>query len=592
MTAAMVILLVILLVAMLFFAFEWLPPDVVALGVLLALMLTKLISPEQAFAGFGNDTVLMIFGLFVLTASLQLTGVVEMVGRAILRQSGKSPDRLLLVIMISVALLSAFVSNTAATAFFLPITFGIASKAKQSVSRFLLPLAFASILASSVTLVSTSTNLVVSNIIERYQMPPIRMFELAPVGIPIAIVGILYMYFVGRRLLPDRSDVGTHAVDVGSHPYITEIMILPGSPLAGKTLAESGFTSDLEFEVLRVVRDNDQYLWPRRDLRLQEGDVLLVEGKREEILKIKDTAGIDIKVDAKLKESENAAEDSVVVEGILLSRSPLVGRTLKSFRFKERYGLQVLALNRPGGAIRRKMSRVPLKMGDILLVEGPLANIKLLEGVDTFRVLGAVDEARPNTRKAILALAIFSGAILAATLNLLPIAIALLVGVFLVFVTRCITPQEAYHEVEWKALVLIGCMLTVGTAMQATGAEKYLAQGIVKLFGSAPSPYLLLSGFFFLTVILTQPMSNQAAAVVVAPVAIQTALELGHDPRAFAMMIAVAASCSFVTPLEPSCLLVYGPGRYRFSDFIRVGGLLTIITYGVAIVLVPLVWPP
>src|SRR5688572_25518860 len=282
MTAGMVILLVILLIALIFFAFEWIPPDVVGLGVLLALVLTKLISPQEGFAGFGSDTVIMIFALFVLTASLELTGVVEMAGRAILRQSGKNPYRLLLIIMVSVAVLSAFVSNTAATAFFLPITFGIATKAKQSVSRFLLPLAFASILSSSVTLVSTSTNLVVSNIIERYKMPPMGMFELAPVGIPIAIVGILYMYFVGRRLLPDRSDVGTHTVDVGSHPYVTEIMILPGSPLAGKTLAESGFTSELEFEVLRVIRDKDQYLWPRRNLRLEEGDVLLVEGKREE----------------------------------------------------------------------------------------------------------------------------------------------------------------------------------------------------------------------------------------------------------------------------------------------------------------------
>jgi di/tricarboxylate transporter len=268
----------------------------------------------------------------------------------------------------------------------------------------------------------------------------------------------------------------------------------------------------------------------------------------------------------------------------------LIGRTLKGQRFREHYGLQVLGVNRHGERLHRKVSLLQLRMGDVLLVQGPVAKIEEAADDPTFRLLGDLSAKRPNTKRAPLAIGIFIGVLALATFEVIGLPIAMMLGALLVFATRCITPQEAYCDVEWKAIILIGCMLALGVAMESTGGARYLSSLIVQGVGLA-NPLLLLGGFFFLTVFLTQPMSNQAAAIVVLPIALQTAFDLQLNPRAFAMVIAFAASCSFVTPLEPSCIMVYGAGRYRFVDFLKVGTLLTLIIFAIVILLVPIVWP-
>jgi di/tricarboxylate transporter len=398
------------------------------------------------------------------------------------------------------------------------------------------------------------------------------------------------MFFIGRRLIPDREQANELTEEFGLRPYLTEVLILPKSSLIGKTLEESGLGRDLDLTVLRVVRDKHNYLAPVADLCLEQGDVLLVEGMRDQILKIKDTAGISIKADAKLAGPDQTVEDLSLAEVILLSRSPLIGRRLKGVRFRERFGLQVLAINRRGETITRKISQVPLRMGDMLLLQGNRERIRVLEEENLFHVLGAVEDNRPNVRRAPIAIAIFAGAIAAATFNLMSLPVAMLLGSVLAFLFRCITPEEAYRAVEWKVLVLIGSMLAVGVAMESTGTATLIARGIAGVAGSA-HPAWLLTAFFALTVLLAQTMSHQAAAVVVIPIAIQTAQQLGLNPRTFAMMIAIAASCSYLTPLEPSCLMVYGPGRYRFIDFVKVGSLLTLVIFLLAIFLVPIIWP-
>jgi di/tricarboxylate transporter len=403
-------------------------------------------------------------------------------------------------------------------------------------------------------------------------------------------MGIAYMMLLGRRMIPDRSPPGATAATFGLGPYLTEIVVRPGSKWIGQTLAESGLGKNLDLTVLRVARGKDRELPPRAGTRLEAGDVLLVEGGRQQILKIKDTTGIDIKADVKLSDPALQAKDLQLVEAILLPRSPLIGRTLKSLGFRERYGLQVLAVHRHEETIREKMSQVRFQMGDVLLVQGHRDNIQALQADNTFRILGHVEEWRPNLRRAPIAIAIFVGAIAAATFNVLPLPIAVLLGAVLTFATRCITPEEAYREVEWKVLILIGSLLALGVAMERTGTAKYLAAQLTHVFGAA-DPRWLLSGFFLLTVLLNIPMSHQAAAIVLTPIALQTAFQFGLNPRTFAMTIAIAAPCSYLTPIEPSCLMVYGPGRYRFADFLKVGLPLTLMIYLVAILLVPLVWP-
>jgi di/tricarboxylate transporter len=595
MTAEIALLLIVLVAAIVLFSFEWFSADVVALGIVLVLVITGLLPADKAFLGFGSDAVMMILGLLIMTAALFRTGVVDMAGRLVSRYAGDNPNRLLLAIMIAVAALSAFISNTAATAFFLPIAFGAAARAKVATSRILMPLAFASILTSSTTLISTSTNIIVSDLMVRHttgasRLAPLGMFELAPVGIPIAVLGLAYMWLVGRRLLPDRPPAEGQVQEFGLTPYVTEAMVLPGSPLVGKSLDESHFGRDMDLTVLRIVRGKTQYLAPTGDDKLAVGDVLLVEGLSSQILKIKDEAGIDLKSDVKLSDPMLQAEDVALVEALLLPHSPLIGRTLKTSRFRDRYGLQVLGLKRAGGTMLRKISQVRLRMGDVLLIQGHRNAIKALEESDELRILGTVSNSRPNRRLAPLVVAIFVGSLALATTKVLSLPVATLLGAVLVFGTRAMSPEEAYREIEWKAVIVIGSMLALGSAMAHTGADRFLADRIAN-FTAGVGPVWLLTGFFALTLALTQPMSNQAAAAVVLPVALETAAGLGLNPRAFAIMGAVAGSCSFLTPLEPSCLLVYGPGRYRFFDFFKVGALLTIVIYAVAIVIVPWQWP-
>jgi di/tricarboxylate transporter len=595
MTYDIATVLVLIAAAIVFFSWEIIPADVVALSLLLALVCCGVLPADKAFAGFGSDAVMMIFGLLIMTAALWRTGCVDLAGRYILRFGGTDPNRLLLVILISVATFSAFLSNTAATAFFLPVTFGVAARARQSVSKFLLPLSFASILTSSCTLFSTSTNIVVSDLISRRSvgnvtMAPMGVFELAPVGLPIAVGGLLYLWFVGRKLLPERGESDPRVDLFGLKPYLSEVMIVPGSPLIGKTLGESGVGSDLDLTVQRIVRQKHISLPPLPNTALEEGDVLTVQGHTEEILKVKDEAGIDIKADAKLSVPTLEGDAVSLVEAILLSRSRLIGRTLKNFRFRERFGVQVLAIQRVGGASHAKISQTRLRLGDVLLLQGTPERIRAMEESDDVRLLRQVDNPRPNYKQARVAAGIFVLVLAAATVKLVALPVAAVLGAVLVFICRAISPEEAYRQVEWKTLIVIGSMLSLGVAMEHSGTDRYIANGIVQLLKDA-GPIWVLSGFFVLTVILTQPMSNQAAAVVVLPVALETAIRLDLNPRTFAMVIALAASCSYMTPLEPSCLLVYGPGRYRFRDFFIVGAPLTLLIYFLTVLLAPLVWP-
>ena len=380
MTFEILLLLFIVAAALLLFAFDWLPPDVVGLGILLVLIGAGLLPVEKAFEGFGSDTVVIIAGLFVLTAALSRTGVIDTAKRMILSFTGEDEKRLLLLSMVITAGLSSFISNTAATAFLMPLMLGIAEKLRISASRLLMPLAFASILASSVTLISTSTNIVVSGLMTQYQMKPLGVFELTPIGIPIVIAGILYMWILGRRLMPDRGHPDDLISDFGKRLYFTDLIILPGSSLDGKTLAESGLGRDLDLTVLWIVRGKEHYLVPHAGEELQVGDELLVKGKKEEILKVKEKTGIDIKADFKLSDPEISLEEMSLVEAVLLPRSPLLGRTLKESRFRDYYGVQVLALYRHGETMWQKISQIPLRIGDVLLIQGRRSKIAKITG--------------------------------------------------------------------------------------------------------------------------------------------------------------------------------------------------------------------
>jgi di/tricarboxylate transporter len=592
MTLAIGYVLLLLVAALVLFAWDKFSVDVVGLIVLLALAVPHVLSPKEALAGFSDETILLLISLFVLTAGIVQTGVVERVGLWLASIGGKKAMGVIGLILVAVTSVSAFLSNTVTTAVFLPIMLGVARRTGTSRSRVLMPLAFASILAGSVTLIGTSTNLVVSSQLPRYGLPPIRFFELTPVGLGITVVGLLYLIFVAPRLVPDRGQKDlTDRYDL--RRYFSEALIGRGSKLAGKTLADSKLGSSMNLNVVGIVRGENRELAPGPHATLQEDDILLIEGKAEDILSVKDAGGIEIRADVKptLTDSDLQSEKIRMMEAMVLPRSAFAGRTLRQSQFRERTGLAVLAIHSAGGAdFVEKLSRTRLHPSDVLLVQGGLDALARVRAGSDLLLLEDVSAHHPRRRKAPLAAAIFVASVVVGVSGLLPLVVSFLAGGLALILTRCLQSEEAYAAVDWRLMVMIACMISFGVAMEKSGTANYISDLIA---GSASSlgPRGLLAAFFVFTVLLTQPMSNQAAALVVLPVAIAVSRKLQLNPRAFVMAVTFAASCSFLTPLEPSCVLVYGPGRYRFFDFARVGLPLTLLVFLFSMLLIPIFWP-
>jgi di/tricarboxylate transporter len=571
------------------FAWDYLSVDIVALLLLLALTVPGILTPSEALGGFGNDTLIVLISLFILTAGVVRTGVVERLGLRLATFGGKGSG-MIRILLIAVTTVSAFFSNTVTTAVFLPIGIGAARRASMPISKVLMPIAFASILASPITLIATSTNLLVSGLLPRYGLERIGFFEMTPVGFPIMIVGLLYLLLLAPKLIPDRA-AGEMTQRYDLRKYLTEVVVMPGSRLAEKTIGESRLGDALNLGVVGILREDQRILAPGRTTKLREGDVLIIEGKAEDILSVKDAAGIEINPDVLLSDPDLESDDVRMVEAMVLPRSNLLGSTLRESDFRERTGLTVLAVHSAGGQeFAHKISHKRLRVSDVLLLQGREEDLQRIDPEDLL-LLEDVSAHHPRRRKARTAVSIFVASVALGALGLLPIAIAFLGGAVALVLTRCITTEEAYEAVDWRMMVLIGSMIAFGVAMEKTGTATLLA-GQIAAHASDWGTLGVMAGFFVLTVFLTQPMSNQAAALVVLPVAIQVAQQIGVNPRMLVMVVAFAASCSFLTPLEPSCVLVYGPGRYRFFDFSRVGAVLTLIVFLASMLLIPVFWPP
>jgi di/tricarboxylate transporter len=520
--------------------------------------------------------------------------VVDIVGRRLHRIAGGNEFKLTVLIMFVAAGCASVMKNTTTTAMLVPVVLGIAHRAQVQPSKLLMPLAFGAILGGTCTLIGTSTNLAVSGALPQYGMPPFTMFELTRVGVAIVGVGMLYMVLLGLRLLPAYGGASDLTEQYHIRAYMTEVVVLPNSPLVGRTLAAADLAQAMDLTVVGILRGKQGRIAPRAEERIQADDMLLVQGRMEDILRVKSEAGIEINADFKLSESDLETDGVELFEVLVLRGSSLVGRTLKGTRFRERFGLTALAINRHGVALLSKLSTVSLRFGDVLLVQGRRANIEQLAAEGNLLLLEEVSERSGRAGKRNWALGAF---LLFLTLSVfhpfgehVPLSVAVLLGVLVLLASRAVRANEMYELVDWRLIVLIAGMIGFGTAMTKTGADQYLADFIKNALGSY-GPYAVLGGFILLTIGLTQPMSNQAAALVVLPVAIKTATALGLNPRAFAVAITYAASCSFMTPLEPACVLIYTPGRYRFFDFVKVGGILTVAVFIIIMVLVPVFWP-
>ncbi|MCI0343151.1 MAG: SLC13 family permease [Planctomycetales bacterium] len=576
-----------LLLASVLFATEALSVDLVTLLLLVVLVGSGILTPAEAFAGFASEIVVVLASIFVVSGALQRSGFMDALGARLGALARGGPTRLLLFVTGLVSAVSAFMNNTTATAVLVNPVIGAARRAGVSPSRVLMPLAYASILGGTLTLIGTSTNVAVSGYLERAGFRAIGLFEISPVGVVLVLCGLAYLALLGHRLLPARP-AEEPADDFQLREYLSEIVVGKGSPLVGQRIFESDLAR-MNFRVLRVQRGDETHL-PDSRSRIAAEDVLVVEGPTRDLLTAQAKAGIRVRAEKRVSTRVLQSGAVRVAEVLVTPRSELQGLTLREADFRERYGITVLAVNHHGRAVHENLADLRLHVGDLLLVQGPADRIAFLRRHRDLWVLEEVEGALPGAGRGALTAAFFAGAVVVGGLGWLPLSVSFLAAAVLAALTRACTVEEAYKSVDWRLIVLIAGMTAFGTALEKTGGAKFLADQVVGLLEPG-GPLLVLAGFMVVTTILTQPMSNAAAALVVLPVGMAAARDLGADPRSFAIGVMLAASVSLVTPFEPSCLLVYGPGRYRFSDFVRVGGPLTVLLLLVLVALVPRFWP-
>jgi di/tricarboxylate transporter len=601
MSHELTVTLIILAAAIALFLSERLSVDLVALLVLIALGFSRVLSPQEVFSGLSDPAVITILGVFVLAHGLNVTGIAERVGTLIVRAAGASEVRLTAALMSSAAFLSLFMNNIAVASMLLPATLTVARKAKVRPSKLLIPLAFGTLLGGMATLFTT-TNIVVSTILRSSGYPGFGVLDFAPVGLPLVAAGILYMTLWGRRLLPaeassERIDVIRQAKDDLLKMYqlgdrLFRARIPAGSYLIGKGLAQSTLREKYGLNLVAVERDGKVVLAPMPDFVLHQGDVMLLEGRLDEFRRRDVEPYLEILPARPYDEGDLESASNVVVEVVLAPRSELIGRTLKETRFRERYGMAVLAIWNGERVIRTGLADLRLAFGDALLLQGPRDRLALLRSEADLIVLSD-DDDRPVevSKKGWLATAIFALSVLAAVLGRFPVGEVMLAGALLMVITNVLTMEQVYRAVDWRIVFLVAGMLPLGLAMTKTGATTLFAHALTDAL-TPYGPLALLLGLLTLTVLLSQGMKGAAVSAVVAPIAILSAQQFGVDPRAMAMGVALATSMAFVTPLgHPVNILMMGPGGYRFRDFFKVGLPLTLLLFAVAMVILPIVWP-
>jgi di/tricarboxylate transporter len=601
-TSDIALLLAILAISILLFITDWLRVDLVALLVLLALVLTGLITPEQAFAGFSSPAVITVWAIFIVSGGLFYTGVANILGDRLLKLAGTGPQRLVGLVMTTVGLMSGVMNNVGATAVMLPAVVSMSRQARITASKLLIPLAFGSLLGGMVTLIGTPPNILVSDALRQAGLEPFSLLDFAPVGLVALALGIVYMALLGWRLLPERTITERLAGAAGPDVDLVDLYRLgerlfrarvpAGSPLIGKTLAESSLRQDFDLSIISLERSGGAHLTPSKDTVLHRGDVLLIEGMMDHVAWAEATGRLDLQPQVGVHDRDLQSGAIGITEVLLSPHSRLVGQNLTDIQFREKYNLAVLAILREGRPYRTGLAELPLRFGDTLLVQGPRHNFAILQRELDFVVLGDAGDGRVmRTRKAPLAVGIVLLMLVPVVAGWLPIAAAALLAGVLMVLTGCLTMDEAYQSIEWKAVFLVAGTLPLGIAMQTTGTAEFLAGLMIDAVGGL-GPLALLAGFYVLTNLLTQFMSNAASTVVIAPIAIGAAQQIGSDPHALLMAVAVGASAGFLTPVaHQSNVLVMGPGGYRFGDYFKSGLPLDLMTLAVVLVVVPLIWP-
>lgn len=624
MTLDMWVTLAVLVSAIILFVTEWLRVDVVAMLVVIALMILGILDANQALAGFSNPVVITIVALFVVGGAVLQTGVADLIGRRILRVAGTKETRLVLVIMVAVALLSGFMSDTGTVAVLLPAIISLARAAEISTSKLLIPLAYGALLGGAATLIGTPPNILMSELLSQAGYEPFGFFTYTPAGVVLLVLGVAFMLTFGRRLLPDirpqqdleRIATPQELIDLYRLPdNLFRLRIVSTSQLQGRSLQDSRLREDFGVTVLQIIRApqprsvaqfagqqlvlqsvEDKVLRPTFETKFQVGDLLIAQGEPDDVRHAAATYGLSISPRSGDEHDEDVLIDQEVgiAELVLPPRSQMVGKTLVDVNFGRAYKLSVLSINRPGDERKLDLKTTQLQFGDILLVQGLWQDILALRRQRRDFVVMGQPEAMigaPNRPKAPLALLILVAMLVVLVADVMPVALASLVAAMAMVMTGCLTMDDAYAAIDWKSIVLIAGMLPMSVALEEVGLVDLAAQTLTNGLGGL-GPLAIMAGLFLVTSVFTQVLSNTATAVLVGPIALATAQQLGVQPQSFLMAVAIAASMAFASPVaSPVNTLVMGAGNYRFSDYIKVGVPMILLMMVGSLLVLPLLFP-
>lgn len=605
MTWEIILILVLVALAITGFLLERIPTDQTSLTVFSAVLLVSALPIESSFPEldqllrvFSSPAPITIAAMFVISAALEKCGIIERLASGLGKLTTLGYRRFLLLLMLLVAVISAFINNTPVVMVFLPVVLSLSRTLGVPASKLLIPLSYASIFGGCCTLVGTSTNILASSILTESGQPPIGMFEMVAVGGPLLVAGCVYLLVFGDRLLAPRETLTSLLTDEERKEFLTEAYIQQGSPFIGKTVRQTGLLQAKSVRILEVVRNNVALELEPDETRLRAGDRLILGCRPSGIAHARSIEGLVLASTQDLGLETISAHEGAIVEGVIGPRSAIIGLTANEISFRQRFRMILMAIHRRGVNLREKIDNIPLQAGDLLLLMG---TDQALDGVrrsnDIFLLDHPPTPSRSLRRKAPWVVGITLVVILLASLDLMPIVAASILGVVAVFATGCLVPKEGYGSVQWSILVLIYGMLGLGLAMETTGAADLMARGLARLasFEAVPPdlrPWLLLAALYLLTNVVTETLSNNATVVLMTPIALSLGATLGVDPRPFVIATCLASSASFATPIGyQTNTYVYGVGGYRFTDFTRIGLPLNLLYFVLAVLLIPWIWP-
>ncbi|MCK5783754.1 MAG: SLC13 family permease [Desulfobacterales bacterium] len=612
----------ILTFAIIFFITEWLRVDVVALVVVTTLMVTALLTPAEAIAGFSSPIVLTIASLFVIGGAILQTGLAAAIGRQILKVAGGGQTQLMIAVMLTVAILSAFMSDTGTVAVLLPAVISMASSVNLSPSKLLIPLSFGALLGGSATLIGTPPNIIVSDLLHENGLEPFQFFDYSPIGLILITVGIIFMVTIGKRMLPERTRekglLRLETPDEIAKRYrlpdnLYRLRVRTASTLVGKSIAEGEFGAKFNVTILEIRRkpeartmvklgetrlvwhaDKAKGIKPSAETTFQRDDLLIAQGRSSDIAHLAASWNLGVQPAKRVDERAISNEEVGIAEVLLPQRSRLIGKTLPQLHFGRVYQMSVLGIQRPGVKKTLNLKTTPLRFGDTLLVQGSWENIlNLRKKRRDFVVMGHPEEMQGPTQrdKAPLAGLILLAMLISMVGEFMPLTTSSMLAALLMILTGCLTIDEAYNVINWKSIVLVAGMLPMSAALSKVGLIDLLASNLTVTLG-ALNPIWIIGGLFLTTSLFTQVLSNTATAVLIAPLALAIGQNLGIQPHALLMSVAIAASMAFASPVaSPVNTLVMGAGNYRFSDYMKVGAPMILISMVITMLVLPLLFP-